>query len=97
MDQLVAQVSQRTGLSHEQAQQAVQAVLDVVKSRLPASMAGQVDALAGRAAAAARGGGLAQQAEGLLVGCSAAPAARRPTPPPPRPAARQNPSGTQTE
>ena len=49
MDELIAQVSQRTGLSHEQAQQAVQTVLDFVKSRLPAPIAGQIDGLLGGA------------------------------------------------
>ena len=100
MDQIVAQVSQRTGLSHEQAQQAVQAVLDVVKSRLPPSMAGQVDALlgAGGAAGGAGGGGLAQEAEGLLGGLLGGSSGAAASPPPAAaPGSPTNPSGTQTE
>ena len=99
MDQLVTEVSRRTGLSHEQAQQAVQAVLEVVKGRLPPSMAGQLDALLGAPAASGAGsGGLAQQAEGLLGGMlggsSSSPAGGAPAP---APGGSTNPSGTQTE
>jgi polyhydroxyalkanoate synthesis regulator phasin len=45
MQKLIDIVVQKTGLSQEQAQAAVQAVLDELKSRLPASIAGQLDAL----------------------------------------------------
>ena len=44
MDELVNQITQRTGISAEQARQAVQVVADYLKSRLPAPLAGQVDA-----------------------------------------------------
>jgi hypothetical protein len=45
MQKLVDIVVQKTGLSQDQAQAAVQAVLDHIKSKLPPSIAGQVDAL----------------------------------------------------
>ena len=45
MDELVALVSQKTGLSKEQSAVAVKVVLDFIKSKLPASVAGQVDAV----------------------------------------------------
>ncbi len=43
MDELVNTVSQRTGLSKEQAQKAAQATIDYLKTRLPAPVAGQID------------------------------------------------------
>jgi uncharacterized protein (DUF2267 family) len=45
MQKLVDLVVQKTGLSQEQAQAAVQAVLDAIKSKLPPAIASQVDAL----------------------------------------------------
>lgn len=43
MDELVNQITQRTGISAEQAHQAVQVVADYLKTKLPAPLAGQVD------------------------------------------------------
>ncbi len=43
MDELVKQVQQRTGLSEEQARQAVETVVNLLKQRLPAPIAGQID------------------------------------------------------
>jgi len=43
MDELVQQVSQRTGLSDDVAREAVEAVLAVLKEKLPAPIAGQLD------------------------------------------------------
>jgi hypothetical protein len=43
MDELVNLVVQKTGLSQEDAQKAVQAVIDVLKSKLPAPIAAQID------------------------------------------------------
>ena len=43
MDELVNQITQRTGISADQARQAVQVVADYLKSNLPAPVAGQVD------------------------------------------------------
>lgn len=47
MEELVALVSQKTGLSKEQSQMAVTTVLDFVKKKLPAPVAAQVDAVLG--------------------------------------------------
>jgi len=45
MQKLVDLVVAKTGLSQDQAQAAVQTVVDHIKSKLPPSIAGQVDAL----------------------------------------------------
>ncbi len=47
MDELVKVVSQKTGLPEAQAKQAAQAVLDFLKSKLPAPIAQQLDAVLG--------------------------------------------------
>ena len=43
MDELVRLVSQKTGLSEEMSRQAVEVVLDYLKQKLPAPIAGQLD------------------------------------------------------
>ena len=43
MDELIKQVVAKTGISDEQARSAVNTVLDFVKERLPAPIAGQID------------------------------------------------------
>ena len=59
MDELVNQVSERVGIPHDKAVQAVQVVLGFIKDRLPSPIASQIDsALSGQA-----GAGLANQAE----------------------------------
>ncbi len=45
MDELVKVVSQKTGLSAEQSKAAAQAVIDYLKGKLPAPVAGQIDSL----------------------------------------------------
>lgn len=45
MQKLVDIVVQKTGLSQDQAQAAVQAVLDYIKGKLPPSLAGHIDGL----------------------------------------------------
>ena len=45
MDELVKQIAARTGISEDMARQAVGVVMDYLKDKLPASMAGQLDAL----------------------------------------------------
>ncbi len=47
MDQLVQQITQRTGISENQARQAVQMVGNFLKQRLPGPMASQVDNVLG--------------------------------------------------
>jgi hypothetical protein len=43
MNELVQQVCQRTGLSEDKAQQAVQTVIGFLKEKLPGPVAGQID------------------------------------------------------
>ncbi len=45
MEEIVKQVAERTGISHDQAQQAVQIVVNTIKDRLPPQFATQVDAV----------------------------------------------------
>ena len=45
MDELVNLVAQRTGLSADQAQTAIQTVLGFIKDRLPAPLAGEIEKL----------------------------------------------------
>ncbi len=58
MDELVQVVSQKTGLSQEQAKAASQAVIDFLKSKLPAPVASQIDGVLS-------GGNLGNVAKGL--------------------------------
>lgn len=50
MDELVNQITERTGISAAQAQTAVDTVLGFLKTRLPTPLAGQLDALIGGSA-----------------------------------------------
>jgi hypothetical protein len=45
MDQLVKLVQERVGLSEEQARQAAETVVGFLKQKLPAPIAGQIDAV----------------------------------------------------
>jgi hypothetical protein len=67
MDELIAQVSQRTGLPPEQARLAATAVLEFLKGRLPAPLASHLDQFVGGSPAAGgqAAGGLADLAQGL--------------------------------
>lgn len=65
MEELVRQVSQRTGLDEEKARGAVETVLGFLKARLPAPVAGQIDNAIGGSGG---GGGLADQAGNVLGG-----------------------------
>ncbi len=58
MDELVKLVAQKTGISEAQARTAVDTVLGYLKSRLPAPVAGQIDAVLA-------GGNIADAAKGL--------------------------------
>ena len=44
MDEIVKQVAERAGVSEEVARRAVETVVAVLKERLPAPLAGQIDA-----------------------------------------------------
>jgi uncharacterized protein (DUF2267 family) len=59
MDELIKTVSEKTGLPEAQAKQAAEAVLEFLKEKLPAPLAGQLDNLL-------ENPGLANQAAGLL-------------------------------
>ena len=65
MDELVNQVCQKTGISQDQAQQAVQTVMGFLKDRLPAPIASQLDNVLGGQGGA---GGIAGQAGQALGG-----------------------------
>lgn len=49
MDELIDKVSEKTGLSPEQTKAAVEAVLGVLKEKLPTPLAGALDSLLGGA------------------------------------------------
>jgi uncharacterized protein (DUF2267 family) len=70
MDELIQQVSQRTGISEDKAREAVQTVLGFLKERLPSSLAGQVDSVLDGAGGtiANAGGAIADQAGDMLDG-----------------------------
>ena len=58
MDELVNLVVQKTGISQDQARQAVNVVLGYLKERLPAPIAAQVDGVLNNSGAAGALGGL---------------------------------------
>ena len=66
MDELIKQVTEKTGISEAQARTAVETVVGFLKDKLPAPVAGQVDGVLGGAAGAV--GGLAGQAGDVLGG-----------------------------
>ena len=61
MNELINMIVQKTGISQENAQKAVQVTVDFFKSKLPAPIAGQVDSIL-----SGGGSGLAEQAGGFL-------------------------------
>lgn len=64
--QLVSQVSQRAGLSPDQATQAIQAVAEFLKGRLPGPIAMRLDSvIGGQAGAAGLGGQVGGQIGGM--------------------------------
>ncbi len=58
MNELIKSITQKTGISEDQAKQAVAQVLEFLKQKLPAPIAGQIDAVLA-------GGGLGNVAQGL--------------------------------
>ena len=70
MEELIRQVTERTGISPEQAQTAVITVLGFVKGRLPEPIAAHLDGFLGGGAGGAEGGlgGLGGAAGGVLGG-----------------------------
>lgn len=66
MNELVALVSSKTGISEDKAQLAVTAVLGFLKDRLPAPLAGQVESLLAQNGAAAGEAGASEEDGGFL-------------------------------
>lgn len=68
MDELIKQVTAKAGISEDQARSAVNAVLDFVKTRLPAPIAGQIENAMGGKGGGIGGtlGDMASKAGGLL-------------------------------
>lgn len=68
MDELIKQVSAKTGISEDQARTAVNTVLGFLKTKLPAPIAGQIDNVIGGGEGTAGGGlgDIAAKAGGIL-------------------------------
>ncbi len=66
MDELVKMVAEKTGLSEDMAKVAVETVVDHLKDKLPAPVAGQIDNLMGGAGAATDVGGVAKSLGGVF-------------------------------
>jgi hypothetical protein len=66
MDELVNQVVQKTGISQDQANQAVQTVIGFLKDKLPGPIGSQLDSVLGGASGGA--GGIAGQAGQAMGG-----------------------------
>jgi hypothetical protein len=68
MDELISAVSTRTGLSQDQARSAVDAVVGLLKTKLPAPLASHLDSLVGGSASAAAGDGSDAETSGTESG-----------------------------
>ena len=71
MNEFIAAVAQKTGLSADQATSAVHAVIGLLKERLPAPIASHLDSILGggqatAAATASTGGGIADMVMGEI-------------------------------
>lgn len=55
MEELIKQVTAKTGISEDQARSAVTTVLDFLKTKLPAPIAGQIDNVIGGGASGTAG------------------------------------------
>jgi hypothetical protein len=55
MEELIKQVTAKTGISEDQARSAVSTVVDFLKNKLPAPIAGQIDNVIGGGASGAAG------------------------------------------
>jgi hypothetical protein len=65
MDELINQVAQRTGLSHDNAKAAVDTVVGFIKQRLPAPVASQIDGFLGGTTGTTGAGGIDDLTKGL--------------------------------
>jgi hypothetical protein len=68
MEELIKQVTERAGISEEQARSAVNTVIGYLKTNLPAGLAGPLDSVLGGGAGTGAGGSLADQAGNLVGG-----------------------------
>lgn len=68
MEELVKQVSERTGLGEDKARQAVETVVNFLKARLPGPLAGQVDSVLANPQASDAIGSVADKLGGLFGG-----------------------------
>ena len=66
MDELISRVTERTGLQPEQTKGAAEAVLEVLKARLPASIASNLDSIVSGGASTEAGGGMSGNAAAKL-------------------------------
>lgn len=66
MEELIKQVSERSGISEEQARKAVDTVMGYMRDKLPASVSGTIDNALGGGAGLA--GNLADTAQNVLGG-----------------------------
>jgi uncharacterized protein (DUF2267 family) len=66
MEELIRQVTERTGITEAQARTAIDTVMGYMRDKLPASMSGTVDGVLGGGANVA--GGVADTAQNVLGG-----------------------------
>jgi uncharacterized protein (DUF2267 family) len=67
MDELIKQVTAKTGISEDQARTAVTTVLGFLKNKLPAPIAGQIEsAISGEGGIGENLGGMASKVGGLF-------------------------------
>jgi hypothetical protein len=66
MNALISQVVQRTGLSEDKAQAAVETVVNFIKERAPAGLSGQIDSLVSGGEGSGSAGGVASKIGGML-------------------------------
>jgi len=68
MEQLIAMVVEKTGISEEAAQNAVDVVISFVKEKLPEPIAGQIDGLLSGENDSEGSGGIGGALKGMLGG-----------------------------
>ncbi len=66
MEELIKQVTAKTGISEDQARSAVTTVLGFLKEKLPAPIAGQIDNVIGGGGASGTAGDIASKVGGLF-------------------------------
>jgi hypothetical protein len=66
MEELIKQVTAKTGISQDQARSAVTTVLGFLKDKLPAPIAGQLDNVVGGGSASSTAGDIASKVGGLF-------------------------------